>query len=129
MGRKNISKILDKGQWLNAGNTLSAFYDEMIRFGNYIDELNGQLRNANDQLNGQTEELTQLRATTNDQTEELDQLRAKPNDQNQELVKLRAEKKEVWSKIYGQNDNMKQLKKEIEGLRLRLTKINELSAS
>ena len=46
MGRKNKSKISDRGQWLNNRNTVRAFYDEMIKYGDRIDELKAELRNA-----------------------------------------------------------------------------------
>ena len=141
MGRET-SKISDQGQWLNNGKTLAAFYDEMDRNGNRIDNLNYQLRNANDQLNDQNEELGQLRTTTNEQNGQLENAKNQINAQNTELVKLRAEKKDLWSKVYGQNSNVsdgrarirelteseKTLKQENARLRLRLKQINELSA-
>ena len=108
MGRK----ISDQGQWLNSRNTMTAFYDEMVRNANRIDNLKEKLGNANNQL----------------------------NDQNEELVKLRADKKDLWSKVYGQNNNVsdgrarirelteseKMLKQENERLQLRLKQIKEL---
>ena len=100
--------ISDEGQWLNDGNTVTAFCNEMTRYADWIDDLEAQVGIGGAQLQSTEERIAE-------------ELRAKIMEQNEELVKLRTEKNGYLVESYSQNNT-------VERLRLRLKQINKLSA-